>query len=105
MADVAGFRRTDQAAFAVLSGDANPLHVDGEAARRLIFDRRWFPACMPGLGARLLAWRRIRVPGARDVDLRRGRGAPIRRRGVPCGSPRLACSVQWSKPGLAWYAN
>ena len=33
------FDDEDQAAFAVLSGDANPLHVDGKAARRLMFDR------------------------------------------------------------------
>ena len=33
------FDERDQAAFAVLSGDANPMHVDAEAARRLTFDR------------------------------------------------------------------
>lgn len=34
-----GFDEQDQAAFAALSGDANPMHMDAEAARRLTFDR------------------------------------------------------------------
>lgn len=36
---VRGFDEQDQAAFAALSGDANPMHMDAEAARRLTFDR------------------------------------------------------------------
>lgn len=36
---VRGFDEQDQAAFAILSGDANPMHMDAEAARRLAFDR------------------------------------------------------------------
>ncbi len=37
--EVRGFDGQDQAAFAALSGDANPMHMDAEAARRLAFDR------------------------------------------------------------------
>ena len=82
------FGEADQAAFAVLSGDANPLHVDGEAARRLMFDRAlvhglhgvlWALDCW--LGARPRAWRLRRIAAEFRAPIAVGEGGGMPDRG------------------------
>ena len=79
------FDDEDQAAFAVLSGDANPLHVDGEAARRLMFDRPlvhglhaviWALDCWLGAAEGRRRLRRIAARFPRPDRRRRGGGVP-----------------------------
>ncbi len=48
------FTSDDQLAFAKLSGDYNPLHMDPIYARRLLFGRQVVMACMPCFGVSII---------------------------------------------------